>query len=248
MYSNIWFVSGGVVRSNAFVRWISLSVLQLFLSTPGSRTRYSRFKRRHIVAVMLWKSSPPVEAHDKKFGSCKGQLSAAVDVVPLSRIALVSSAHGDSRGKKGVLCFWAASGGCDHDEKSMIHGERWVGVGVGPVVHDAFAHLLSIPNMRKTTSQPRPEESLKTARSDQWQAANGRVPTRLGNVHLGGLADGFAARDLIFVHQSTRVYALWQVTMRAVHDHHGFMASRLKLRPAPCGFSNLFESPQTSVM
>ena len=50
-----------------------------------------------------------------------------------------------------VLCFWAASGGCDHDEKSMIHGERWVGVGIGHGVHDAFAHLHSIPNMRKTT-------------------------------------------------------------------------------------------------
>ena len=68
--------------------------------------------------------------------AAQGQLSAAVSVVLFRRIALVSSAHGDSRGKKGVLFFWAASGGCDHDEKSMIHGERWVGVGVGPVVHD----------------------------------------------------------------------------------------------------------------
>ena len=86
----------------------------------------------------------------RSLAAAQGQLSAAVGVVPLRRIAFVSSAQGDSRGKEGVLCFWAASGGCDHDEKSMIHGERWVGVGVGLAVHDAFAHLLSIPNMRKT--------------------------------------------------------------------------------------------------
>ena len=55
MHSNTWFVSGGVVCSNAFVRWISLLVLQLFFSTPRPRIRLSRFKRRHIVAVMRWK-------------------------------------------------------------------------------------------------------------------------------------------------------------------------------------------------
>ena len=92
----------------------------------------------------------------------------------------------------------------DHDEKSVIHRERWVAVGIGHGLHDAFAHLLSIPNMRKTTSQPRPEECLKTARSDQRQAPICRVLTRLGNVHPGGHADGFAARDLIFVHESIK--------------------------------------------
>ena len=152
VYSNTWFC---VRRCRPFECFRSLVfVVRVAVVPQHSRIKDSLLQIQapsRCSGHALEKFVVPLKPTIRSLEAAKDSFQRLVGVAPLHRIVFVSSAHGDNRGKKGVLCFWAASGGgCDHDEKSMINGERWVGVGIGPVVHDAFAHLLSIPNMRKT--------------------------------------------------------------------------------------------------